>query len=207
MPLQNSGAISLNDIHVEAGGSSGTSVSINDADVRGLIGKSSGATMSFSEWYGASSSQANFAFNISTNSAFEETNYSGVKRNYVVSNGTPYSELVIRDSGNIQHAYRRVGVVNNYTYVNIGTWTTSDRENCYMKYSNLSNSGTQINNTDFTTSYIRVYDWSNSAVSKGAAYTGNGNGKAYSTFDWTIRDGNTNTTATQRVQTYAERDN
>ena len=56
MALQNSGAISLNDIHVEAGGSSGTSASINDADIRDLIGKSSGATSSFSEFYGASSS-------------------------------------------------------------------------------------------------------------------------------------------------------
>ena len=54
MPLTNSGAISLNDIHVEAGGSSGTTASINDSDIRGLINKASGATMSFSEWYGAS---------------------------------------------------------------------------------------------------------------------------------------------------------
>ena len=54
MPLQSSGAISLNDIHVEAGGSSGSQASINDADIRALIGKSSGATMSFNEWYGAS---------------------------------------------------------------------------------------------------------------------------------------------------------
>ena len=54
MALQTSGAISLNDIHIEAGGSSGTQASINDADIRGLIGKGSGVQMSFSEWYGAS---------------------------------------------------------------------------------------------------------------------------------------------------------
>lgn len=53
MALQTSGAISLNDIHVEAGGSSGSSATINDSDIRGLIGKSSGVQMSFSEWYGA----------------------------------------------------------------------------------------------------------------------------------------------------------
>ena len=56
MPLQSSGAISLNDIHVEAGGTSGTQASINDSDIRALINKASGATMSFSEWYGASAS-------------------------------------------------------------------------------------------------------------------------------------------------------
>lgn len=55
MALQTSGQISLNDIHVEAGGSSGSLVGINDADVRGLISKSSGAQMAFNEWYGASS--------------------------------------------------------------------------------------------------------------------------------------------------------
>lgn len=54
MALQSSGAISLNDIHVEAGGSSGTTASLNDSDIRGLINKASGATMSFNEWYGAS---------------------------------------------------------------------------------------------------------------------------------------------------------
>lgn len=57
MALQTSGAISLNDIHIEAGGSSGTQVTTNDADVRGLINKSSGAQMSFNEWYGASAVQ------------------------------------------------------------------------------------------------------------------------------------------------------
>lgn len=57
MPLQTSGAISLNQIHVEAGGASGTQASLNDSDIRALIGKSSGAQMAFSEWYGASASQ------------------------------------------------------------------------------------------------------------------------------------------------------
>lgn len=55
MALQTSGMISLNDIHVEAGGSSGTACTINDSDIRGLIGKSSGAAMDFADWYGASS--------------------------------------------------------------------------------------------------------------------------------------------------------
>jgi len=55
MALQASGAISLNEIHIEAGGSSGSTASTNDADIRDLIDKSSGATMAFNEWYGASS--------------------------------------------------------------------------------------------------------------------------------------------------------
>jgi hypothetical protein len=58
MGLQTSGPISLNDIHVELGSTSGTIVSMNNDDVRGLIGKSSGATNSFNEYYGASASDA-----------------------------------------------------------------------------------------------------------------------------------------------------
>ena len=54
MALQTSGMISLNDIHVEAGGTSGTACTINDSDIRSLIGKSSGAAMDFADWYGAS---------------------------------------------------------------------------------------------------------------------------------------------------------
>lgn len=54
MALQTSGMISLNQIHVEAGGTSGTACTINDSDIRGLIGKSSGAAMDFADWYGAS---------------------------------------------------------------------------------------------------------------------------------------------------------
>lgn len=55
MTLPSSGAISLNDIHVEAGGTTGTVVSINDADIRALISAGSGSEMSFTDWYGASS--------------------------------------------------------------------------------------------------------------------------------------------------------
>lgn len=54
MALQSSGTISLNDIHVEAGGTTGTLASINDSDIRDLISKTAGTTMAFNEWYGAS---------------------------------------------------------------------------------------------------------------------------------------------------------
>ena len=55
MPLQNSGQISLNDLHVEAGGTSGTEASMNDSDIRGLLNASANSQMTFSGFYGASS--------------------------------------------------------------------------------------------------------------------------------------------------------
>jgi hypothetical protein len=55
MALPASGQITLNQIHVEAGGSSGTQASINDSDIRSLIGAVSGqSNLSFSSFYGAS---------------------------------------------------------------------------------------------------------------------------------------------------------
>jgi hypothetical protein len=56
MALQTSGAISLGDIHAEAGGGSTSVCTINDSDIRALIGASSEATMDFDDWYGASAS-------------------------------------------------------------------------------------------------------------------------------------------------------
>lgn len=55
MTLQTSGSISLNEIHVEAGGTSGTQASINDADIRGIAANipSGHSPMRFSFWYGA----------------------------------------------------------------------------------------------------------------------------------------------------------
>lgn len=58
MPLASSGQLSLNEIHIEAGGSSGTQVALNDSDVRGLISKADNAQNAISEYYGASSSPA-----------------------------------------------------------------------------------------------------------------------------------------------------
>lgn len=54
MALQTSGAISLDDIHVEAGGATGTTVSLNDTDVRDLISSTPGTVVSFDDFYGAS---------------------------------------------------------------------------------------------------------------------------------------------------------
>ena len=54
MALPSTGPLSLNEIHIEAGGSSGTLCSLNDADIRGIISKSAGTTNSISEYRGQS---------------------------------------------------------------------------------------------------------------------------------------------------------
>jgi hypothetical protein len=55
MALQSTGAISLDDIHVEAGGTTGTTVRFNDTDVRALISSTASTQVAMSDFYGASS--------------------------------------------------------------------------------------------------------------------------------------------------------
>lgn len=53
MTLQSSGAISLNDVHLELGATSGTTLTMNDTDVRALAGVASGSYGMYS-FYGKS---------------------------------------------------------------------------------------------------------------------------------------------------------
>lgn len=60
MTLATSGALSLNQIHVEAGGSSGATCSLNDTDIRNLveasgktINNTGGTAVDFNDFYGA----------------------------------------------------------------------------------------------------------------------------------------------------------
>lgn len=61
MALPTSGALTLDQIHVEAGGSSGSTSSLNDTDIRGLtaasgrtINSTQGTEIDFADFYGAS---------------------------------------------------------------------------------------------------------------------------------------------------------
>ena len=75
MPLPSSGAISLNQMHVEAGGTSGTQCSIQDSDIRALIGIGPPpASLSFNQWYGASAGIGQIA---SGNATYASIQYVG----------------------------------------------------------------------------------------------------------------------------------
>ena len=54
MPLPSSGTITLNQIHVEVGGGSGSQCSLGDSDISSLIGYGTSQQKSFSNYYGAS---------------------------------------------------------------------------------------------------------------------------------------------------------
>ena len=77
MALPASGTIRLDQIHVEAGGISGTPCSLNESDIRGLIGASLNSNMKFTDWYGAANE---FVLTISTLGSWS-TNLPGAARN------------------------------------------------------------------------------------------------------------------------------
>ena len=115
MALQTSGPISLNDIHVEAGGSSGTNCTINDTDIRDLIGKGSGATMSFNEWYGASSVQS---FTISTEGSYGQYRGVDLTPNNQINFGAFADPAFTDASGNSRDLYQLM--TNGVTYLYFG---------------------------------------------------------------------------------------
>ena len=88
MALQSSGAISLNDIHVEAGGTTATEASLNDPDIRGLINKLAQNPNSFDDYYGVSAETEldlpDSSTNINGQSQLQEITAS----DYVSSGGT-----------------------------------------------------------------------------------------------------------------------
>jgi len=105
MPLPSSGSISLNQIHIEAGGSSGSQASLNDADIRAMIGKSSGASNAFSEYRGVSASQPSVSYRGRT-----ATTGNGFPQGYVsLSSGTKVVVVCLQLGG------------GSSTYCNLGS--------------------------------------------------------------------------------------
>lgn len=150
MALQSSGTITLDDIHVEAGGSTTTQASLNDSDIRGLIGASSASEMDFADFYGASAS-ASFVgavtrahpYEASIDSASEAVNLTGA--------GVQVGDLVVvamsSDSGQFTSmAIEGMSMTQAYNpggssptaLVYYGTWA-SGNSNIYLNGSGNTN--------------------------------------------------------------------
>ena len=75
MATPSSGAISLDQMNVEAGGSSGSTVSINDSQIRFLDSKSANATSSFNDFYGIEAGGGIMSVGGSFTSSSQTVNY------------------------------------------------------------------------------------------------------------------------------------
>lgn len=160
MALQSSGQITLDDIHVEAGGSTGSEATINDSDIRGLISASSGAEMEFADFYGASSGPSlvgvvtiKVGTDIGLDSSSEAINLTGagvqdgdvVVVAYCADTGDYGTHTGWSGMADLEIEERSYGAYGNYRYlpmaaVSIGNWASGD-SNPYMTFSGGSSGG------------------------------------------------------------------
>ena len=98
MALATSGALTLDQIHVEAGGSTGTTCSLNDTDIRGLnaasgrtINSTQGTEIDFADFYGASVTVATDLTAAGTGGTHTSTIGVGKGASTIVQNGVDTS--------------------------------------------------------------------------------------------------------------------
>ena len=98
MALATSGALTLDQIHIEAGGSTGTTCSLNDSDIRGLtaasgrtINSTLGTNIDFADFYGASSVAASYTRSSITPASYIPSPSFGT-RSYLFYENTNYSD-------------------------------------------------------------------------------------------------------------------
>jgi len=168
VPLPESGEISLDEIHVEAGGTTSTEGSINDTDIRGLIEKSASVAMSFSEWYGASAQSIVANLGLSSGATYSDQQLGGdLYAKVTMSFASDGQWTIIKDSGLDQGptgflSTTGAGEANNYyiKWQSTGTNPTSAMtENTYYQlnatrtlYVEQSGAGTtQTGTTDVLT--------------------------------------------------------
>lgn len=124
MALQSSGAISLNEIHIEAGGTTGTNCTINDSDIRDLISKSSGATMSFNEWYGASANDLVTSFTFASQTGkYPWTGY----RTSILGSSTD-TDITVNGTTYTIHYFDETAYMVQQTRLIFGTSSTDSTE-------------------------------------------------------------------------------
>lgn len=172
MPLPESGPISLDDIHVEAGGTTGTLANINDADIRALIGASPGATMNFSDFYGAGGIFADFAYtNIYIlDEYFEQSYASNLGANTPSGNSFTYQGVtchlfvVSNLDGSLQISIRTSGTAVTFSTTDT-SWSTlkvwlnqsNNSGNPDVTINRSNNTSISVSNNGTTTAQINYF--------------------------------------------------
>ena len=169
MALPSSGnPISLNQIHVEAGGISGTSCFLNDSDIRALIGKGSGVAMFFDEWHGAVNE-----FALSFTQTSWSTNLPGAARNQ------RYGWQSYNSRGSATTAVSKTGYFGGNNVV--AFWTLQNQPNQSTAYIYLQVSGTVTNTDDDAFASVSVNGLASYSRSA-ASFASDG---SYSQWQWT----------------------
>lgn len=167
MALQTSGAISLNDIHLELGATSGTTVSLNDTDVRGLVNIASG-TIDLADFYGASAGQDIVVTQGSATTAY----YSVYGWNSSGPTGSRSPTTYTNSSNNargIEGIYRLTSSAGTFFYVTLN-WSSANSipDNDFTSISMVCNGTTttllssEASTTFIAGGYQKRWGWSSS---------------------------------------------
>ena len=140
MPLPSSGAISLNQMHIEVGGTSGTQCSLNDSDIRGLIGKASGAASSFSQFYGASGWTAYNPVITTGYSSYKTTFWNGYSTLFGIGSASS-TAVPFKNNGNatLHDLYVQYSNSVYYFYLNISNCGTDTSNSGWGSFTLNSN--------------------------------------------------------------------
>jgi hypothetical protein len=147
MALPSSGQISLNQMHVEAGGTTGTQASMNDSDIRGLVSAAANSQMTFSSFYGASSGILNTTITVGTWVLKAQVS-KGFLAVFNVGSASP-TAFPSKNNGNAQ-LYSLVGFYNG------SSWSLS---------TSITNIGTDTSNSGFNTLTVNGVTYNRSAAS------------------------------------------
>lgn len=170
MALATSGALTLDQIHVEAGGSTGTTCSLNDSDIRGLtaasgktINSTLGTTIDFDDFYGASSgiTSATITNGYSHYSGFGLNNrYRGYNSNSGYGSISPTTPTFtgIANGNVLQDAYVFASVTGGYRRVFIHFSDTNSVSNTNSSaFTSVTIGSTTLNRSDATFAFYSGY--------------------------------------------------
>tara|TARA_B100000123_G_scaffold137497_1_gene101385 strand:+ start:672 stop:1349 length:678 start_codon:yes stop_codon:yes gene_type:complete len=141
MALPTSGALTLNAIHIEAGGSSGTTCSLNDTDIRGLtaasgrtINSTQGTDIDFADFYGASAVSAAADVSLTMTIGGASSTYT---QQYVGTTRTRYRGY--DDSGGYDSSVSSFGSLSTSSFTNyFGGNTIKEIYNYGTSYSSIT---------------------------------------------------------------------
>lgn len=171
MPLQSSGQISLNDLHVEAGGTSGTQCSMNDTDIRGLLNAAANTQMKFNSFYGASSSvhSSTMTVGLFDNSA----SYGGLNYGF---NDVSGSSIHTNDYGSLTSSSFSVGTGSSVVNIH--------HNNVSNQLRLMVGSGSVISNSGWSTMQVGSTSFSRSAATFSSSATSSSTFNAVVTWTW-----------------------
>lgn len=167
MATPSSGTISLDQINVEAGGSSGSTISINDVQIRFLDSKSANATSSFDDFYGIEAgggimSVGGTVTNTSSTSNYTTTFTTTANRGFLESTTSGYGSITNNTISNFLGGYE-INVFRNFSRTQTGQNPTGPRLELQVTYG-AGNTAPPNTNASFTKLLINETSFDRSAA-------------------------------------------